>query len=254
VTLVRVTGASADGSGGAPIAAPVANQYSLVAPSSGTTTLVYQVTANEESTGAVPALNSVTFNVAITGTATTGTGTINGSVSYAAVGPPTTNAARPQFVAGTSAARVTITVCATYLLFPWVANTGDGNYDTGFAISNTTADPAVIGTTPQSGAVTMYFWRADGTNNPAPVTISASLAAGQTATYVLSSLGSPFVGYTIAVCNFQLGHGFAFINNPRPGTGGAFSQGYLALSVTNPRLGIGQQNQINAGALESAGN
>jgi hypothetical protein len=254
VTITRVTGAAlaADGSGGAVIAAPVADQYDRITVSSGTATIVYQVTVNEESAALVPALNTVAFNIALTGIATTGTGTVNGSIGYAPIGPPTTNASRPQFAAPASAARVSVNICATYLLFPWVANTGDGNYDTGFAISNTTADPTVIGTAAQAGSVTMYFFRSDGTNNPSPVTLSSSLPAGQTTTYVLSSLGSAFTGYTIAVCNFQLGHGFAFINNPRPGTGGAFSQGYLALSVTNPRLGVGQILQLGAGALESA--
>jgi hypothetical protein len=130
----------------------------------------------------------------------------------------------------------TVNDCISILLFPWVANTADGAYDTGFAISNTSLDPPVIGTEPQSGKVTMYFFRNTGTNNPAPVVMSADLDGGRTTTGVLSNMVSgEFLGYAIAVCEFQYGHGFAFINNPSPGTGGAFAQGYLGLSLTNPR-------------------
>jgi hypothetical protein len=155
------------------------------------------------------------------------------------VGSPTAppaNASLPQFSAGTSKTVANANVCATYLLFPYVVNTGDGKFDTGFAVSNTTSDVTAIGTTGQTGDVTFYFFPAAGGTAPSPVTVKTGLAAGQQATYVLSSLGSAFSGYVIAVCNFQLGHGFAFINSPQPGTGGQFAEGYLALSVTNPRI------------------
>ncbi len=98
----------------------------------------------------------------------------------------------------------------------------------------------------------MFFWRsdpADGTN-PAPVTVATGVGPGQTATYVLSQLGAPFFGYTIAVCGFQMGHGFAFISNPTPGVGGgAIAQGYLALSITSPRLSAA----VTTGVTESRG-
>jgi len=120
--------------------------------------------------------------------------------------------------------------CASYLLFPWVAYTGDGAVDTGLAVANTTADPSVIGTPNQKGDVTLHFWRAAGGTNPAPVKIATALPAGQSATYVLSQLGAPFSGYVIAVCTFQMGHGIsAFLS------GGSFNA-FLAISLNNPRL------------------
>ena len=144
----------------------------------------------------------------------------------------------------------TVNDCRTYLLYPWVVNTGDGAYDTGMTVSNTTADGPQVGTKAQSGAVNLYFFPQTGSTAPGPIAMTPPastgnpspkagdpLPAGQTATFVASSgLGAPFQGYVIAVCNFQLGHGVEFIVNPRPGAGGSFAQGYTALSVTNPRL------------------
>jgi hypothetical protein len=124
--------------------------------------------------------------------------------------------------------------CATYLLFPWVAYTGDGAVDTGLAIANTTKDPPQIGTTPsQKGDVTLHFWRAAAGTNPAPLKIATALEGGQTTTYVLSQLGAPFQGYIIAVCAFQMGHGLAAFLS-----GGAFN-GYIAMVITNPRIPFG---------------
>ncbi len=238
--ITLVAGAAADGSGGA-VVVPVANQFDSITLVGGTATIIYQVTVAP--TGLPETISAL---IALTGLPTTGTGAISGSLGLAPVGPPTAVAARPQFGSVTPGTAATISLCATYLLFPWVVNTGDGAYDTGLAISNTTAD-APIGTPTQVGDVRLYFWASTGTN-PAPVTLATALAAGRTATGVLSALvTTPFTGYVIAVCNFQLGHGFAFINNPRPGTGGAFSQGYLALSITSPRIGA------PAGVAESAG-
>ena len=108
-----------------------------------------------------------------------------------------------------------------------------------------------FGTPAQTGDVTLYFWKSGGGTNPAPVTIAKALPAGQTTTYVVSSLKEAFTGYIIAVCQFAFGHGFAFINSPSPGTGGSFAQGYTALSLPNPRLG-GSAGQI-AVAVEAVG-
>jgi len=241
ITVTLVTGASADGSGGAVLGAPVVNQFDKITVTSGSATLVYEL-----ATLGAPFPASVTMYLNLAGVATTGTGAIAGSVGFAPVGPPTANPWRPQFAAAASKTVANVAVCATYLLFPWVANTGNGSLDTGFAIANTTLDPAVIGTTGETGTVTMYFFRAttgavSGSTggNPAAVTIgpSAGLAPGDTVTGVLSQMVTgPFSGYAIAVCNFQLGHGFAFLSNPSPGTGGAFAEGYLADVITNPRL------------------
>lgn len=241
LALTRVGGVvAADGSGGALVAA-VANQFDKITVSAGTATVVYEVIAESSA-----AQEAFTILFAFTGGTTVGTGTIAGSISLAPVGPTSANPAVPQFAAGSTSTVVNVSVCASYLLFPWVANTGDGAYDTGFAIANTTAD--TVGTTAQTGNVTLNFFRNTGTNHPPAVTIATGLAAGGTATAVLSQVvtGS-FLGYVIAVCDFQMAHGFAFLNSPSPATGGQFAQGYLAISVNNPRLGA------PIAAIESAG-
>jgi len=240
LAITLVSGASADGSGGTILAGPVVNQFDKTTVTSGTVTIVYEVSALSAPQ------STVTIFLDLAGTATTGTGAVTGSVGFAPVGPPTANPWRPQFAAATSKTVANVQICATYLLFPWVANTGTGSLDTGFAIANTTSDPSVIGSTSQTGTVTMYFFRAttgavSGSTggNPAAVTLgpTAGIAGGDVATGVLSQMVTgPFSGYAIAVCNFQLGHGFAFLSNPSPGTGGAFAEGYLADVITNPRL------------------
>lgn len=228
--LTLVTGSNADGSAGS-LSPFTTGSFQNIAITDGTATIVYEVTAiNASST-----LSSVPLSIALTGTAPAGVGTIRGTVSFAPVGPPTLSPARPQFGAGSVGRDVAnSTPCATYLLFPWVASSGDGGLDTGIAVSNTTADPPAIGTAAQRGDVTLYFFSSDGKAQPSPVTISppGGLQAGQTATFVLSQLGIPFQGYVMAVCRFLMAHGLAFIDRPQNGRGLAT---YLALVVTNPR-------------------
>jgi len=244
--LTLVAGASSDGSGGAFIAAPVLNQYDDLKLTSGGITITYEVTAVD----ATRAVDSAIINIAITGTATTGTGTVSGSSGYGPVGPPTSKASRPQFVAGASKTVTVVTICQTYLLFPWVFTIyGTGGTligDTGVAIANTTADPPIIGTTAQSGTIGLWFFpiTANGSPGTAPTAavappsrIASPLAAGGVAAFNVSELypasSGGFLGYMIAVCNFQLGHGTGFYSNPStPGQGAAFQ----ALVVTNPRL------------------
>jgi hypothetical protein len=230
VTLV--TGAALDGSGGAPLGAPINPQWDLIVPSGGAASVIYEVTTAAGITG----LETMGINIAITGTGTVGIGSVSGVISLAPIGPPTVNPNLPQFAALSKPVVVaTVSLCATYLLFPWIANTGDGNYDTGFAIANTTSDPSVIGTTGQTGDVNMYIFPSDG-SSAITQTIATGLKPGATATFVLSSLKKAVLGYAIVVCNFTLGHGFAFIINPNA-VGGLFAEGYLALSIGNPRLG-----------------
>ena len=248
--LARVAAPEVDGSGGA-VAALISRQLDRIDAVCGTATIVYEWVDNPANAGP-PA-----FNLFITGAAPISTGTVRATLDMAPVGPPTVGPARPQFAGGRSAKTVAnIAACASYLLFPWIAYTADGAYDTGMAIANTSADPAGappdgIGTPAQTGDVTLYFWKSGGGTNPAPVTIAKALPAGQTTTYVVSSLKEAFTGYIIAVCQFAFGHGFAFINSPSPGTGGSFAQGYTALSLPNPRLG-GSAGQI-AVAVEAVG-
>jgi len=217
-----VTGTAADGSGVGTAGGinNLANDFDLIPAVGGVVTIVYEVTA--PSTGTE---ETATIFLAITGTPGLPLGNINGSLSVGPIGPPTVNASIPQFQAGTSSVYINVTICATYLLFPWVATDTKGGIDTGIAIVNTTSDP--LGTTHQAGSVTLNFYPSGGGTAPAPVALSSSLPSGQAATFVLSSLGTPFTGYIIAVCNFQFAHAFAFINDPAGGLSG-WTEGYLA--------------------------
>jgi len=122
----------------------------------------------------------------------------------------------------------TIVVCQTVLLFPFVTN--QGGFDTGLAIANTSTDP--FGTKVQAGACNLYFY---GQNAPSTVN-TGTVATGTVYAALASSAAPNFQGYMIAVCNFQLAHGFAFVSDV-----GAqkLAMGYLALilpgGTTNAR-------------------
>ena len=107
LALTRVTGAAADGSGGAPLGTTVANSFDRITVTGGTATIVYEVTATDS-----PAkFNNISFFIALTGAATTGTGTISGSAGFGAVGPPA-NPHRPQFIAAAAKTAAEVTACA----------------------------------------------------------------------------------------------------------------------------------------------
>jgi len=139
---------------------------------------------------------------------------------------------------------VNVEPCLTNLLFPFV--TARGGFDTGVAISNTTASnmkgqPGITtnlpyNDRPTNGACTLYYWgeKEDGTSLAKPVQTSSVINAGKQLVYTLFGGGmgvdaTPgFQGYIIATCNFHLGHGFAFISDL-----GAqkLAMGYLALVI-----------------------
>ena len=131
-----------------------------------------------------------------------------------------------------------INVCTCNLLFPFVTNTS--GFDTGVAIANTTLD--VYGTAPQNGTITLnFFGSLPGTPAPAPITaqISSTINAGTELVFTLSGGNGGqniqpevgFQGYILAVANFQLCHGFAFISDL-----GAqkLAEGYLAIEIDTP--------------------
>ncbi|MCL5745713.1 MAG: hypothetical protein M1541_17615 [Acidobacteria bacterium] len=149
------------------------------------------------------------------GSPAAGTGTVTGSFAptydISAAGTPGAAQASaalpiPRFVSLLSSANLmTIAVCRTNLLFPYLASVS--GFDTGIAIANTTSDP--FGTTAQSGNCTLNFY---GTGAPSAKTIGP-IAGGATSTLLGSTDFPNFQGYMIAVCNFQFAHGFAFISD-----------------------------------------
>jgi hypothetical protein len=154
------------------------------------------------------------------------TGTVAGSFAPA---PPAFSASAgaqasatlpiPRFIdTGTPINLISVVICRTTLLFPFVTN--QAGFDTGLAIANTTADP--FGTTPTSGACVLNFF---GANAPAAIT-TAAVAGGTVSTLLASTSAPNFQGYVFAVCDFQFGHGFAFVSDLGARN---LAMGYLAL-------------------------
>src|SRR5262249_45187722 len=103
----------------------------------------------------------------------------------------------PRFVDSSTARNLlTIVICQTYLLFPYLTNLAGSGFDTGIAIANTSTDPSTIGTAPQNGTCDLFFY---GTAAPAtlPVT-TANIPSGTVYANLVSSLASGFTGYMIA--------------------------------------------------------
>jgi hypothetical protein len=174
----------------------------------GAATLVWEVTATQPL-----ALESVFFGVFFSSTSpldmNAPAATVNGS--FAATGTPPAagqvpSGPIPRFVDNSTANNViTVLPCQTTLLFPFV--TDQSGFDTGLTISNTTTDP--FNTSAQTGTCTLNAY---GKNAPPPVT-SPSISTATSYTVLASTTFPNFVGYVIAVCNFQYAHGFAFISD-----------------------------------------
>jgi hypothetical protein len=154
-----------------------------------------------------------------------------------AAGRASTSLPLPRFLENTDLSNAfRIDACETHLLFPFV--TAQSGFDTGMAISNTSADHfANPGDRRQGGRCTInYFGSVTGGGNaPNPQTTNADIPAGGQLTMVLSSggnfgiAGTPgFQGYIFARCLFRYAHGFAFITDGPVGQA-RVAEGYLAL-------------------------
>ena len=132
----------------------------------------------------------------------------------------------PRFIADANAAAkaLTINICQTVLLFPFV--TAQSGFDTGIAIANTSVDP--FGTGAQAGTCSLNWY--SGATSP-PATPVASIKEGTVYTNLASIAVPGFQGYMIAVCKFQFAHGFAFISDLGARN---LAMGYLALVIPDP--------------------
>jgi large repetitive protein len=174
-------------------------------------------TAVWEVVGTNPSLSeSLYFGVYITYAASPATGsptapaTATVNMSFAPTSTVTTadmTSPIPRFVDTSSAATLfSTTICQTVLLYPFVTN--QAGFDTGLAIANTSTDP--FGTAAQAGTCTLNFY---GNTAPSAAVPVASVASGTVYTTLASVAAPGFQGYMIAVCNFQMAHGFAFISD-----------------------------------------
>jgi hypothetical protein len=209
--------------------------------SNGTVTVIYQVDADD-----LTIIKSFVFSPdfvfaanAIVGSQPAATVTTSYAPSPAAPGGaivvPTTYL--PYFANTGVPLKATIwSVCETDLLFPFI--TTQNGFETGIAISNTASDP--FGTTGQPGVCNLYFYgtgQAPAATSPVTPTATAmtSIAIGTTQDTVVSPyLGSNYLGYVIARCQFLYAHGFAFFTNAAPGITAAQQAGYTALVFTAP--------------------
>jgi len=200
--------------------------------SSGSVT--YQVTA--QNGGGVDSFTvPVTVTYTYTPPSTPQVGTILVSATYAPTSAEVT-VLNPTFgiprFADTSVLTpiFTIAACQTDLLFTFMTN--QAGFDTGFEIANTSTDP--FGTAAQNGTCTLNWY---GTGPAAgTATTTASIASGSAYVNLVSSAAAGFQGYMIAVCNFQFGHGFAFISDGYGQPGRGLSQGYLASVIPTPGI------------------
>jgi hypothetical protein len=163
----------------------------------------------------------------------------------------------PRF-ADTSTAKsvLTISICQTALLYPYVINTN--GFDTGLAVANTTQDP--FGTSAQSGYCSIYWYGSTPpSTNPGFLgsagyqtttpTSSQVIAAGTIQAWGTSVVAPGFSGYVIAVCNFQYAHGFAFVSDLGARN---LAMGYLA-NVINGTIANNQRGGTAPVAQESQG-
>jgi hypothetical protein len=104
----------------------------------------------------------------------------------------------------------TIAQCQTSLLFPFITN--QAGFDTGIAIMNTSQDP--FGSVTQSGTCQVNFY---GTPTTAayvtPIILPGNSWTPAQGTFMASDKAPLFEGYAIAVCNFQLAHGYSFVSD-----------------------------------------
>lgn len=154
---------------------------------------------------------------------------------------------------------LSVVKCVTNILFPWVGTDPGNGYETGVAIANTSFDEGAITppTLPQEGVINIYFWpqtlgAADATV-PTPIT-TRSIKGGDTFSFTFGGLINAFrFGYAIAVCNFQFGHGFAFITQA-DATGLRIAQGYTGLIIPDPSVTTAHVRQAGPdGSGESLG-
>jgi hypothetical protein len=155
--------------------------------------------------------------------------------SGTAAGAASTSLTIPRFSNSSSATGtvLTIGVCRTILLYPYVTN--QAGFDTGVTVANTSMDPFTTGdnlTGAQNGSCTFTFYggtTAAANTPPAPYK-TPNIPAGTVWADTLSdpAVAPTFQGYAFAVCDFQFAHGFAFISDVGARN---LAMGYLALVI-----------------------
>jgi len=237
VTLTAVTDATAATLATAVTTAPAAgNVLEALTVSGGTAIAYYQVTVDTQGseTASIPLTEFVSAVASVTSFSLAPVG-VNVSLVSAGTGYPTyaTNTTSATNT-GSSPNLGLLQACSTTILFPYVVNIA--GFDTGIAISNASTLPSnsVFTVTPASGTCTLTFY---GTGAPAApgntYTTPSIPTAGNTAFLLSSTPGASTQGYSVAVCNFQGAHGYAFVI----GAGG--SADYLGVILNENGIATG---------------
>jgi len=231
---------------GAPLATSTSNQTAFGV---GSGTVVYEVMqtfSNVNESFSIPVTFSYAPNVNVSTSST-----VTVALSYAPI-ESLAGANIPRFAASTSSPTniLSFNVCQTALLFPYVVYAA--GYDTGLVIANTSSDP--FSTIAQSGTCSMSWYQ--GTTNPPTNTLGAGNGYGTTTAipagtvaYMTASANLPagFIGYGIAVCNFQYAHGFAIVQDLG---GQRFGAGYLALVLSRTSATATVDSTLTAAGVE----
>jgi hypothetical protein len=223
----------------------MADEESVEGPTGSTVTLVYEFTTPDQS---LADQGTQVFDVTLETLDYNTSSGVGSAVIWATLNPKNTatSTAVPRFLEKWTNdppdTFFTLQKCRTYLLFPFLTNAAGSTFDSGMAVANTSKTTGVPGmvTTPQHGSVTIYGFPQFTSGGTAPTPISAVLAsdleAGNTVAASLSGITglAGFQGYAIVVCEFQYGHGFAYMSanygQPVP----VVAQGYLALVIPDP--------------------
>lgn len=235
-----VTGHDANGAGGT-VTYGAASGTTTVTLTSGAGVAVWEVV--ESNPGQISRLDILAY-ITYSNNPLPGLGTATVTGNYAPTSTVITassTAPVPRFVDNPqSATTFTITSCQTNLLYPFVSN--QAGFDTGVVVSNTSTDP--YGTAAQQGPCTVYYYGSTAGGGPAPATqTSGTVNSGSQLVFTLSAGGNlgitatpGFQGYMIIRCNFQFGHGFAFVSDL-----GAqrLAMGYIPLVLDQSMYGSG---------------
>ena len=200
----------------------------------------YSTTNQGTSDTNLPEIFTITPTLEYTTASSVGTATVAASLW------PTVTTAVPRFVElwtnNPPDDFFTLQKCRTYILFPFLSNAAGSTFDSGVAIANTSDTDGVPGmaTTAQHGSVTAYGFPqfTSGGTAPTPVTavLAADLESGNTVANSLSAIPglAGFQGYVIVVCEFQFGHGFAFLTGTYGNAVPVVAQGYLGIIIPDP--------------------
>ncbi len=233
LTLHLLTDLDRDGFGIGEKAIPedADNNYVQVPLAAGAGTAVYEVVESDDGTTEkcdIPVTFTWGDSVSLgTGTMSARFAPVSEKMNASVDSPLIPGGVRFVETGSSSVEAITIENCSTTLLFPFVTN--QAGHDTGIAISNTSED--AFGTAAHDGSCTIYYHGSteDGGAAPSEQT-SGTIAAGEQLVFLVSAEAPGFQGYLMARCEFQFGHGLAFLNN---GAGGVptYAQSYLALVV-----------------------